>query len=101
MRENGALAAALLAATPALAQDRMTVMPDGFANPDHGPIIVAREQGSFADRGLEVEIIAPADPSDPPKTAAAGRAGRRTSASAPGCAAGAPEGDATSACGAA
>lgn len=45
MRENGALAAALLAAPPALAQRKMTVMPDGFANPDHGPIILAREQG--------------------------------------------------------
>ncbi|WP_212522794.1 ABC transporter substrate-binding protein [Actibacterium sp. MT2.3-13A] len=68
------LIAALLAATPALAQDRMTLMLDWFVNPDHGPIIVAREKGYFADQGLEVEIIAPADPSDPPKMAAAGRA---------------------------
>jgi len=68
------LAAALLAATPALAQDKMTLMLDWFVNPDHGPIIVAQEKGYFADQGLEVEVIAPADPADPPKMAAAGRA---------------------------
>lgn len=65
---------ALLAATPAAAQDEMTVMLDWFVNPDHGPIIIAQEQGYFAEAGLEVEVIAPADPADPPKMAAAGRA---------------------------
>jgi len=67
-------ALALLIAMPAAAQDRMTVMLDWFVNPDHGPIIIAEQQGYFADAGLEVEVIAPADPSDPPKMAAAGRA---------------------------
>ena len=66
--------AALLAATPAFAADKMTVLLDWFINPDHGPIIVAQEKGYFADQGLEVEIIAPADPSDPPKLVAAGKA---------------------------
>ena len=65
---------ALLVATPAAAQDKMTLMLDWFVNPDHGPIIVAQERGYFADAGLDVEIIAPADPADPPKMAAAGRA---------------------------
>lgn len=68
------IALALLVAPPAAAQDRMTVMLDWFVNPDHGPIIIAQEQGYFADEGLEVEVIAPADPADPPKMAAAGRA---------------------------
>lgn len=68
------LALALLAATPAAAQDRMTVMLDWFVNPDHGPIIVAQEQGYFADVNLEVEVIAPANPADPPKMVAAGAA---------------------------
>ena len=67
-------ALALLAATPVAAQDEMTVMLDWFVNPDHGPIVVAEEQGYFADVGLDVEVIAPADPADPPKMAAAGRA---------------------------
>ena len=65
---------ALLVATPAAAQDKMTLMLDWFVNPDHGPIIVAQERGYFTDAGLDVEIIAPADPADPPKMAAAGRA---------------------------
>lgn len=69
-----ALAAALLTATPAMAADKMTLLLDWFINPDHGPIIVAQEKGFFADQGLEVEIIAPADPSDPPKLVAAGKA---------------------------
>ena len=64
----------LLAATPLAAQDKMTIVLDWFVNPDHGPIIVAQERGYFTDAGLEVEVIAPADPSDPPKMAAAGRA---------------------------
>ncbi|SLN45259.1 Putative thiamine biosynthesis protein [Roseovarius litorisediminis] len=65
---------ALMTAAPALAQDKMTIMLDWFVNPDHGPIIVAQEKGYFADQGLEVEVIAPADPSDPPKMVAAGQA---------------------------
>ena len=68
-----AFALCLLAA-PAAAQDRMTLVLDWFVNPDHGPIIVAQEKGYFAEEGLEVEIVAPADPADPPKMAAAGRA---------------------------
>jgi len=64
----------VLMATPAFAQDKMTLLLDWFVNPDHGPIIVAQELGYFADQGLEVEIIAPADPSDPPKMVAAGNA---------------------------
>ncbi|MGR3494061.1 ABC transporter substrate-binding protein [Citreimonas sp.] len=67
-------ALALFAATQAAAQDRMTLVLDWFVNPDHGPIVIAEEQGYFAEAGLEVEVIAPADPADPPKMAAAGRA---------------------------
>ena len=52
----------------------MTVVLDWFVNPNHGPIIVAQEQGYFAEENLEVEVIAPADPSAPPKMAAAGKA---------------------------
>ena len=65
---------ALLAATPAFAQDKMTLLLDWFVNPDHGPIIIAQENGYFADEGLEVEIVPPADPSAPPRLVAAGQA---------------------------
>ncbi|WP_171132605.1 MULTISPECIES: ABC transporter substrate-binding protein [unclassified Ruegeria] len=67
-------AIALLAAAPAWAEDKMTVLLDWFVNPDHGPIIVAQENGYFADEGLEVEIVPPADPSAPPRLVAAGQA---------------------------
>jgi putative hydroxymethylpyrimidine transport system substrate-binding protein len=65
---------ALALASPAVAQEKMSLILDWFVNPDHGPVIIAQERGYFADAGLEVEVIAPADPTDPPKMVAAGRA---------------------------
>ena len=56
------------------AKDKMTLLLDWFINPDHGPIIIAKEKGYFSDQNLEIEIIAPADPSAPPKLVAAGQA---------------------------
>ena len=64
----------LVAASPVHAADRLTVLLDWFVNPDHGPIVIARERGYFADENLQVEAVAPADPSDPPKLVAAGQA---------------------------
>jgi putative hydroxymethylpyrimidine transport system substrate-binding protein len=61
-------------APPAAAADRLTLLLDWFVNPDHAPIIVADELGYFADADLDVEIVAPADPNDPPKLVAAGQA---------------------------
>lgn len=69
-----AILAAILATGPAGAADKITLMLDWFVNPDHGPIIIAQENGYFADEGLDVEIVAPADPADPPKMVAAGKA---------------------------
>lgn len=60
-------------ALPAQAQDRLSVMLDWFVNPDHGPIILAQELGYFEKAALEIEIVTPADPNDPPRMAAAGR----------------------------
>lgn len=65
---------ALFIASPAMAADKITLILDWFVNPDHGPVIIADELGYFEEAGLEVEIIAPADPSDPPKMVAAGQA---------------------------
>ena len=62
----------ILVASPAAAE-KFTVLLDWFVNPDHGPLFVALERGEFSKRGLEVELIAPADPNDPPKLVAAGR----------------------------
>jgi putative hydroxymethylpyrimidine transport system substrate-binding protein len=70
-----ALALALcLAALPAAAANKLTVILDWFVNPDHAPLVVARERGFFREQGLEVELIAPADPNDPPKLVAAKQA---------------------------
>lgn len=69
-----ALLALLAAASQAQAADKLTVMLDWYVNPDHGPIIVAQQLGYFADAGLDVTIIAPSDPNDPPKMVAAGKA---------------------------
>ena len=57
-----------------LANDKITLLLDWFVNPDHGPIIIAQEKGIFEEAGLKVEIIPPANPSDPPKLVAAGKA---------------------------
>ncbi|MBT4489623.1 MAG: ABC transporter substrate-binding protein [Rhodospirillaceae bacterium] len=59
---------------PAWAADKLTVMLDWFVNPDHATLMIAQEKGYFADAGLEVELIAPADPNDPPKLVAARKA---------------------------
>jgi putative hydroxymethylpyrimidine transport system substrate-binding protein len=66
--------ALLLTTSPARAADKLTVLLDWFVNPDHGPLIVAQELGLFIEYGLDVELIAPADPNDPPKLVAAGKA---------------------------
>lgn len=52
----------------------LTVLLDWFLNPDHAPLIIAEQRGFFAEAGLEVEMIEPADPNDPPKLVAAGQA---------------------------
>jgi putative hydroxymethylpyrimidine transport system substrate-binding protein len=73
---RAALALPLLA-LPALARaqqrDQLTLLLDWFINPDHAPIIVAQERGDFARAGLDVRIVAPADPNDPPRLIAARR----------------------------
>ncbi len=63
-----------ISASSAMAGEKITLLLDWFINPDHAPIIVAQEMGYFAAQGLDVEIIAPANPNDPPKLVAAGKA---------------------------
>jgi ABC-type nitrate/sulfonate/bicarbonate transport systems, periplasmic components len=67
-----AMASLLLMAMPVKAQD-ISLGLDWFVNPDHAPIIIAEELGLFKDRGLNVDIVAPSDPSEPPRLVAAGR----------------------------
>lgn len=70
------LALCLAASPPAAAAEKTTkfiVLLDWFVNPDHAPLFVALRRGYFRDVGLDVELIAPADPNDPPKLVAAGK----------------------------
>jgi putative hydroxymethylpyrimidine transport system substrate-binding protein len=67
-----ALGAAGLA-RPAAGADKITVLLDWFLNPDHAALVIAKTQGYFAKRNLEVELVVPADPSAPPKLVAAGK----------------------------
>jgi len=74
-RAAAALLFVLLAGLPLSARaEPITLLLDWFLNPDHAPIVVALEAGFFAEAGLEVTLIEPADPNDPPKLVAAGRA---------------------------
>ncbi len=72
MRLLIALTALLASFSPVLAAEKLTVLLDWFVNPDHGPLVVAQEKGYFAEVGLEVTLVPPADPSAPPRLVAAG-----------------------------
>lgn len=61
-------------ALPAFAQDKVRVLLDWFVNPDHAALVIAKQHGFFSKHGLDVELIAPADPNAPPKLVAAGQA---------------------------
>ena len=65
---------ALLNPLQVQAADKLTVMLDWFVNPDHAPLVIAEEGGYFARHGLDVDLVAPADPSAPPRLVAAGKA---------------------------
>lgn len=63
--------AALAADAPA--PEKFTVLLDWMVNPDHAALVIAKEKGYFRDAGLDVDLVAPADPNDPPRLLAAGK----------------------------
>jgi putative hydroxymethylpyrimidine transport system substrate-binding protein len=69
-----AAVALLSVALPAAAQDKVRLLLDWFVNPDHAALVIAKQRGIFTKHGLDVELIAPADPNAPPKLVAAGQA---------------------------
>ncbi len=71
---TAALCILALGAPQARAGETVTVMLDWFVNPDHAPLIVAKEKGFFRERGLDVRFITPSNPNDPAKLVAAGKA---------------------------
>lgn len=68
------LAAGALTPRAGAAAEKLTLLLDWFVNPDHAPVFVALEKGYFKEAGIDLEIVAPADPNDPPKLVAAGKA---------------------------
>ena len=56
-----ALAASLALSGAAQAQDKLTVLLEWFVNPDHAPLVVAKEFGLFEKAGLDVELLPPAN----------------------------------------
>lgn len=76
MIRSCALALLLSVATAGVAHaaDKLTVMLEWFVNPDHAPLVVAKELGLFGEAGLEVELVPPADPSIVPRAVASGKA---------------------------
>lgn len=70
-RLAAACLALALSLTPAAAAEKLTVLLDWFVNPDHAPLVVAKQGGFFEKHGLDVELIEPADPNAPPKLVAA------------------------------
>ena len=63
-----------LAAVQAQAADKLTVLLEWFVNPDHAPLVVAKERGLFEKAGLDVQLLPPADPSIVPRAVASGQA---------------------------
>lgn len=64
----------LLVPAASQAADKLTVLLEWFVNPDHAPMVIAKERGLFANAGLHVELIPPADPSAVPRLVAAKQA---------------------------
>ncbi len=68
------LLATFAQAAPEKKPEQIKLMLEWFVNPDHGPIIIAAQQGYFEQQGVSVTIQEPADPDLPPKLIAAGDA---------------------------
>ena len=58
----------------AFALEKLTLILDWLPYPSHAPLFVAEEKGFFKKQGLEVTLIGPADPTDPPKLVAVEKA---------------------------
>lgn len=70
-----AVLAAVAISADAHAADKLTVLLDWYVNPNHAPLIIAREGGYFARHDLEVELLPPpGDAAAPPRLVAAGKA---------------------------
>jgi putative hydroxymethylpyrimidine transport system substrate-binding protein len=53
---------------------KLSVLLDWFPNPEHAPLIIAKQQGYFTENGLDVELISPNEPIEPSKFIAENKA---------------------------
>ena len=61
MRLRWILRLALLLVQQVQAQTPIKIGLEWFLNPDHLPLVVALKEGYFADAGLDVTLVEPAD----------------------------------------
>ncbi|MDQ3654655.1 MAG: ABC transporter substrate-binding protein [Chloroflexota bacterium] len=79
VRASAAVTAGLALSAPAASVGRaqestsVTLALDWYPNANHAGIYVARDQGYFAEAGLDVEIVVPSDPTTVLQTVGAGR----------------------------
>ena len=66
--------ATIAVSLPASAADKLTLLLDWYVNPDHAPLIVAKEGGYFAKHDLDVDLVVSSDAAAPTKLVAAGKA---------------------------
>jgi putative hydroxymethylpyrimidine transport system substrate-binding protein len=71
---GAAFAVATSVRAASAAADRFTLLLDWYVNPDHAPLVIAKEGGHFARAGLDVDMIVASDASAPAKLVAAGKA---------------------------
>jgi putative hydroxymethylpyrimidine transport system substrate-binding protein len=73
-----AAGAALAAAAPlravAAGAEKFALLLDWYINPDHAPLVIAKEGGYFERVGLDVDMVVASDASAPAKLVAAGSA---------------------------
>lgn len=62
-----------MAVSQVIAATKLNVLLDWYVNPDHAPLILAKEMDFFEAEGLDVTLTAPSDPSAPPRLVAAGQ----------------------------
>ncbi|MBB4122861.1 ABC transporter substrate-binding protein [Martelella radicis] len=73
LRKLALIAALALLPGLAAANDKLSVILEWYVNPDHAPMVIAEANGYFADEGLDVDLVPPADPSMVPRMVASGR----------------------------
>jgi putative hydroxymethylpyrimidine transport system substrate-binding protein len=74
LRASALVVLAVAALSVAAWTSPLTVCLDYLPNPNHIPLYAGVDSGTFAMRGLDVELVVPAGASDPVKLAAAGSA---------------------------